>query len=45
MTLLDVETHFDTQIILRDPIEVILVSKTSETVSNRDIGGKATEMP
>ncbi len=43
-TLLNVETHFDTQIVVRDPIEVILVRKTSENLSNRDFFGKSTEM-
>ena len=38
------ETHFDTQIFVRDRIEVILVPKTSENLSNQDLLGKSTEM-
>ena len=43
-TFLDVETYFDTQIVVRDHIKVILVPKSSENLSNRDFLGKATEM-
>ena len=43
-TLLDVETHFDTQIVFRDHKEVILVAKSSENLSNADFLGKSTEM-
>ena len=38
------ETHFDTQIVVRDLTEGILVPKTSENLSNRDFLGKSTEM-
>ena len=38
------ERHFDTQIVVRNPIESILVPKTSENPSNRDLADKSTEM-
>ena len=42
-TLLNVETHFDTQIVFRDPTEAVLVPKTAENLSNQEMGGKSTE--
>ena len=38
------ETHFDTQIIIMDRIEVILEPKSGENLSNADFGSKSTEM-